>query len=185
MTREPPYHRLYRWSPQPQSHYAREGSANPWIAELDGEEWNIAYATLGEDIYELPAPEGFLQALRASMDSKIRHWDWGRAENENDVVLSLREYAWQEPSCMRAAVFHKRWEGSPPPLVGLFPCWHFSKWLTDWGSCLIVNTKTVRNDHPLTLMLISDSRPLLSTNYADQVIEKVKARKRKPRITKK
>jgi len=180
LTREQPYHRLYRWSPQPQAHYARAGTKNPWIAELTGEEWNIAYATLGEDIYEHEAPPNFLPVLRASMKRKMRHWAWPEG-----AALTLHEFAWQQPHVLRSVVFLKGWVDGPPPLNDLFPYGVWEGRRANWCSCLLYNQERVRNDHPATLMAISDPQEPAHVYDAAKVLEKVKSRKRKPAVRKK
>ena len=180
MTREQPYHRLYRWSPQPQAHYARAGTKNPWIAELTAEEWNIAYLTLGEDIYDLEAPEGFLEALRGSMDCKVQLKHWGP-----DSLVTLRQAAWRPEIVLYLLARDGVWGGDTPPLAGLFPCWHFSKRLTSWTNCLFVNLEAARNDHPELLMRSSSTEEVISLYEAKKVLEKVKSRKRKPAVRKK
>ena len=180
MTSEQPYHRLYRWSPQPQAHYVRAGTKNPWIAELTGEEWNIAYLMLGEDIYDLEAPTGFLEALRGSMDCKVQLKHWGP-----NSLVTLRQAAWRPEIVMYLLARDGVWVGGPPPLAGLFPCWHFSKRLTSWTNCLHVNLMTARNDHPELLMRISDPGVDVSIYEAKKVLDKVKSRKRKISVRKK
>jgi len=180
MPREQPYHRLYRWSPQPQAHYARAGTKNPWIADLTGEEWNIAYLTLGEDIYEHEAPPNFLQVLRESMPRKMRHWSWPEG-----VARSLHEFAWMPYRALVSVVFLKGWVDGPPPLHGLFPYGVWSGRRANWCSCLLVHEVTARHDHPETLMATSDPKEPAHVYDAIKILEKVKSRKRKPAVRKK
>lgn len=122
---------VYRWSPEPMSHYVRPDGPNPRLLRLTPLEWNLAWVALPDPVH-VSAPRGFLTAMRRSIKCV------GEAGQR---VFKLGQLLRAPPHGFPHVVKMIEWR-ERPPLLDMDPDW-FDNW--------VLRIQDARPNHPSML----------------------------------